>query len=72
MKYAVYFTWNDDGTRDSINCDNALDRDLNLKELIKRKEFSDICWCKIYASGEYGRRYFVREHKGGMVQWGAN
>jgi hypothetical protein len=68
MKYAIYYTWKD-GTKDSINCDNALDRDLNLKGLVARREFTDICWCKIYVSGEYGRRHFVKEYKGGIVQW---
>lgn len=59
MKYAIYFTWND-GTNDSINCDNALDRDLNIKGMLERKEFCKISWCRIYKSGEYGERHFVK------------
>lgn len=53
MRYAVYFTWND-GTDDSFNVDNAEERDLTIKNLINRKEFKRIRYCKIYSSGEYG------------------
>jgi hypothetical protein len=52
-KYAVYFTWND-GFEDSFNCADAKERDMNIKEMIERKEFKSIEWCRIYASGEYG------------------
>lgn len=53
-KYAVYFTWND-GTEDSFNTVDAEDRDMNIKQMIERKEFKEISWCRIYASGEYGK-----------------
>ncbi len=52
-KYAVYFTWND-GTEDSFNAADAKDRDLNIRNMLKRGEFKAISWCRIYASGEYG------------------
>lgn len=52
-KYAVYFTWND-GTEDSFNVQDAKDRDMNIKDMIDRKEFKEISYCKIYANGEYG------------------
>lgn len=57
-KYAIYFTWND-GTEDTFNCESAKERDLNIKNMIKRKEFKSIEWCKIYASGEYGINHKV-------------
>lgn len=51
--YAVYFTWND-GISDSIICENATERDFNIKNMLKRKDFKEISYCKIYANGEYG------------------
>lgn len=54
MKYAVYFTWND-GFEDAFNVDSAKERDMNIKEMIERKDFKEIRFCKIYASGEYGK-----------------
>lgn len=53
-KYAVYFIWND-GTEDSFNCTDAEERDLNIKQMIERKDFKEISWCRIYKSGEYGK-----------------
>lgn len=53
MKYAIYFIW-DDGFKDMFNVDNAKERDMNIKNMIKRKEFSSISYCKIYANGEHG------------------
>ena len=53
MKYAVYFTWND-GFQDTFNTDSAKERDLNIKEMIERKDFKSISYCPIYANGEYG------------------
>lgn len=55
MKYAVYFTWND-GFEDSFNVDSAKERDMNIKDMIKRNEFKSILYCPIYANGEYGMR----------------
>lgn len=53
MGYAVYFTWKD-GFEDSFNVENASDRDLNIREMIARKDFISISYCRIYRSGEYG------------------
>lgn len=53
-RYAVYFTWND-GFEDTFNCKDAKDRDMNIKEMISRKDFKEIKWCRIYANGEYGK-----------------
>ncbi len=58
MKYAVYFTWND-GFKDTFNVENAKDRDLNIKDMVERGEFSEISYCKIYADGEYGKHIKV-------------
>ena len=58
MRYAVYFTWND-GFEDSFNCTDREDRDLNIRNMIERKEFKHISYCKIYKNGEYGKRVEV-------------
>ena len=59
MKYAIYFTWKD-GTKDSFNVNNARERDLNIKEMLARKEeLKEISYCKIYANGEYRDRKYI-------------
>lgn len=58
MRYAIYFTWND-GTEDTMNVNDAKDRDLNIKSMVKRNEFLSISYCKIYRNGEYGLRVKV-------------
>ena len=58
MKYAIYFTWND-GFEDSFNVSTAKERNMNIKDMINRKEFKSILYCPIYASGEYGKRIKV-------------
>ena len=57
-RYAVYFTWNDD-FEDSFNVDSAKERDLNIKDMIDRKEFKSISYCIIYANSEYGKTTMV-------------
>ena len=57
-RYAVYFIWND-GFEDSFNVDSAKERDLNIKDMIDRKEFKSISFCIIYANGEYGKTTMV-------------
>lgn len=54
MKYAIYFTWYD-GENDSFNVDSAKERDINIKNMLSRKEFKRIRYCKIYTNGEYGK-----------------
>lgn len=58
MRYAIYFTWND-GTEDSFNTVSAKDRDFNINNMLKRKEFKHIAYSPIYTSGEYGKRVKV-------------
>lgn len=53
-KYAIYFTWND-GFKDTFNCKDAKDRDINIKEMINRGDFKEISYCRIYSNGEYGK-----------------
>lgn len=53
MKYAIYFTWND-GFEDSFNVCGAKERNMNIKDMLVRKDFKAISYCRIYASGEYG------------------
>lgn len=54
-KYAIYFTWEDDGTQDSFNVCDAKEREKNIMAMIEAGDFRYIGWCRIYASGEYGR-----------------
>ena len=58
MKYAIYFTWGDN-EKDSFIVNNAKERNSNIKDMIDRKEFKEILYCKIYKNGEYGRRIKV-------------
>ena len=58
MRYAVYFIWND-GTEDSFIATDREDRDLNIKQMIERKDFKAISYSKIYKNGEYGKRVKV-------------
>ena len=37
-RYAIYFTWND-STEDSFNVCDAKERDINIKDMIKRGDF---------------------------------
>ena len=57
-KYAIYFTWND-GFKDTFNVYDAKERDMNIKEMIDRKDFKSISFCRIYANGEYGEKITV-------------
>lgn len=56
--YAIYFTWND-GTEDTFNVPNATIRDLNILDMIRRGDFKEISYCRIYKSGEYGIRHYI-------------
>ena len=58
MKYAIYFAWGDN-EKDSFIVNNAKERDSNINDMIDRKEFKEILYCKIYKNGEYGRRIKV-------------
>ncbi len=60
MRYAIYFTWNDN-TEDTIIVSDKFDRDLSIKEMLRRHEFKKISYCKIYKSGEYGKHITVLE-----------
>ena len=57
-KFAIYFTWND-GTEDSFNVTSKEERDLNIKEMITRKDFKSIEYERNYSNGEYGKRVKV-------------
>ena len=57
-KYVIYFTWND-GFKDSFNVYDAKERDMNIKEMIDRKDFKSISFRRIYANGEYGKNITV-------------
>lgn len=55
MKYAIYFTWND-GVKDTFNVDDRKERDLSIRDMLKRNVFKSISYCPIYKSGEYGMK----------------
>ena len=57
-KYAIYITWND-GFKDTFNVYDAKERDMNIKEMIDRKDFKSISFRRIYANGEYGKKITV-------------
>ena len=60
MKYAIYFTWRDK-EKDSFNVSSAKERDMNIKDMLSRKnEFNSISYCPIYKNGEYGTRINVK------------
>lgn len=52
------FTWND-GFEDSFNVNNAKERELNIKEMIERKDFKSISYERILSNGEYCKRVTV-------------
>lgn len=56
MKYAIYFTWKNNGQRDSVIENTAKKRDEDIKDLIERGEFTEIAYARIYTNGEYGKR----------------
>lgn len=58
MKYAIYFVWKDN-QEDTIICDNSFDKNLNIRNMLERHEFKKISYCKIYKSGEYGKRVII-------------
>ena len=59
MRYAVYFTWKNDGFKDSFIAADRNDRDVNIRQMLDRKEFKEISYCKIYKNGEYGKHVNV-------------
>lgn len=63
MRYAIYYTWKDDNSRDTFNADNAKERDMNIRNLISRNKF------KVYHTVQYmlmvnmelERKYYERD-----------
>jgi len=45
--------------KDTTIVNGAMERDLEIKDMIRRGEFKEISYCTIYASGEYGKRKYV-------------
>lgn len=58
MRYAMYYKLSD-GRLETEIVDNAKDRDLRIEYLKMFNDFTDACFCKIYASGEYGCRNLI-------------
>ena len=59
MRYAMYYKLID-GRHETEIVNNAKDRDGRIKYLEIFDYFTDACFCKIYASGEYGRRNLIK------------
>ena len=59
MRYAMYYKLND-GRNETEIVDNAKCRDERIKYFKIYDYFTDACFCKIYASGEYGRRNLIK------------
>lgn len=58
MKYAIYYEFYD-GTNDSIIVKDSPSKNIYIKTLLNDNEIKHIAFCKIYKSGEYGKRTFV-------------
>lgn len=58
MKYALYYRI-EDGRLETEIAENAKDRDIRIDVLSMFRMYTDACWCKIYASGEYGKRNLI-------------
>ena len=62
-QYVIYFIWSDDNTEDSIIVETAQERDIEINNMIKRKDFSYISWCYIYQDGEYGQTHIILDER---------
>ena len=62
MRYVVYFTWND-GQKDFFNCENAKERDLNIRDMLESDNFIFIAYERVYNSGEHGKRIVVLDYE---------
>lgn len=65
MKYAIYWTISNPnnkwGDKDTTNVSSAKERDVVMSQLLRdKRNITEIAYCPIYASGEYGKRRFVR------------
>lgn len=58
MKYVLYYRTNK-GEKTSVNCSNKKVLDLFLKHMLV-ENCCAVAYCKIYKSGEYGARKFVK------------
>lgn len=57
MKYTIYYIESDPvfgGIENYIDCENATQRDNNIKELKFSDDIIEISFCKFYADGEPG------------------
>lgn len=59
MRYAIYYRLSD-GRNETEVVDNSKDRDIRVKYLKMFNDFTDACFCKIYASGEYGKMNLIK------------
>ena len=58
MRYALYYRMNN-GSKETINCQNKAVLDLLINNMIK-ENCCVIAYAKIYKSGEYGARKFIK------------
>ena len=65
-KYAIYFIWND-GFEDTVNVYDAKERDMCIKDMIDRKDFKTISYCRIYANSEYGKQKVVYNRRSNYI-----
>lgn len=59
MRYAMYYKLID-GRCETEIIDSAKDKNVRIKYLKTFDYFTDACFCKIYASGEYGKRNLIK------------
>ena len=58
MRYAIYYRTNN-GCKETLNCQNKAVLDLLVKNMIK-ENCCAIAYAKIYKSGEYSARKFIK------------
>ena len=62
MRYIVYFTRND-GQKDFFHCENAKERDLEIREMLESDNFIFIAYERLYKSGKLGKRTVVLDYE---------
>ena len=53
MVWSIFFTWKD-GTRDTLDADGISERDITIRSMKSRGEFTEISYCKKYSNGDRG------------------
>lgn len=60
MKYAIFYTYNVDGTKDTFCIKNAKQRDKCIQNMLKSGYYKNIHYCPIYKTGKLGQNVYIR------------